>query len=66
MHSYVFYSSECLIYFLFQMTIGKNEELPPLPEPEGTQLKNHLKQVMFNPIMHLKYSIDVIILNMEK
>lgn len=27
------------------MTIGRNEELPPLPEPEGTHLRNHLKQV---------------------
>lgn len=24
---------------------GSNEEIPPLPEPEGTILKNHLKQV---------------------
>lgn len=27
------------------MTIGRNEDLPPLPEPEGTHLRNHLKQV---------------------
>lgn len=24
---------------------GTHEEIPPLPEPEGTILKNHLKQV---------------------
>lgn len=34
-----------LTVFYFQMTIGRNEELPAFPEPEGTQLKNHLKQV---------------------
>ena len=44
----------CLICFVFktcdicfqQITEPTNaEELPPLPEPEGTVLKNHLKQV---------------------
>ncbi|XP_078333104.1 MAP kinase-activating death domain protein-like isoform X3 [Crassostrea virginica] len=29
-----------------KMTIGRNEELPPLPEPEGTHLRNHLKQAL--------------------
>lgn len=24
---------------------GTDQELPPLPEPEGSVLKNHLKQV---------------------
>lgn len=24
---------------------GTNEDIPPLPEPEGTILKNHLRQV---------------------
>ena len=26
---------------------GGSEEVPPLPEPEGTILKNHLRQVNF-------------------
>lgn len=26
---------------------GTAEEIPPLPEPEGTILKNHLRQVFF-------------------
>lgn len=26
---------------------GADSDLPPLPEPEGTILKNHLKQVCF-------------------
>ena len=30
------------------MTIGRKEELPPLPEPEGSVLKNHLRQVNIN------------------
>ncbi|XP_062621255.1 MAP kinase-activating death domain protein-like isoform X1 [Saccostrea cucullata] len=29
-----------------KMSIGRNEELPPLPEPEGTHLRNHLKQAL--------------------
>ncbi|XP_065942198.1 MAP kinase-activating death domain protein isoform X9 [Magallana gigas] len=29
-----------------RMTIGRNEDLPPLPEPEGTHLRNHLKQAL--------------------
>ncbi|XP_063401019.1 MAP kinase-activating death domain protein-like isoform X5 [Mytilus trossulus] len=33
-----------------KMTIGKNEDLPPLPEPEGTQLKNHLKQLKYSAL----------------
>ncbi|XP_055995615.1 MAP kinase-activating death domain protein-like isoform X3 [Ostrea edulis] len=29
-----------------KMTIGRNEELPSFPEPEGTHLRNHLKQAL--------------------
>lgn len=32
---------------------GNNEELPNLPEPEGTILKNHLKQVYKFEIVQL-------------
>lgn len=28
---------------------GLGDQLPPLPEPEGTELKNHLKQVNKTP-----------------
>lgn len=34
---------------------GGYDEIPPLPEPEGTILKNHLKQVSFiNKEFYLK------------
>lgn len=31
---------------------GVTDEIPPLPEPEGTILKNHLKQVLFQCLIH--------------
>lgn len=31
----------------FNPCSGSQEDVPPLPEPEGTILKNHLKQVTF-------------------
>lgn len=31
---------------------GTDQDLPPLPEPEGSVLKNHLKQV------HMKLSLS--------
>lgn len=30
--------------------LTSSQEIPPLPEPEGTILKNHLKQVYFSNI----------------
>ena len=36
----------------FQITPGSGTgvtDLPPMPEPEGTILKNHLKQVTYEP-----------------
>lgn len=32
---------------------GGYDEIPPLPEPEGTVLKNHLKQVSIPNICHI-------------
>ncbi|XP_021369145.1 MAP kinase-activating death domain protein-like isoform X4 [Mizuhopecten yessoensis] len=29
-----------------KMTMGKLEDIPPFPEPEGTMLKNHLRQAL--------------------
>lgn len=33
---------------------GLGDQLPPLPEPEGTELKNHLKQVNKMPLNTIK------------
>lgn len=33
---------------------GLGDQLPPLPEPEGTELKNHLKQVNKTPLNMIK------------
>lgn len=34
---------------------GTDQDLPPLPEPEGSVLKNHLKQVTINYFFFFLY-----------
>ena len=45
-------AQQSTLYFVFQITpasVTGATELPSMPEPEGTILKNHLKQVQFEP-----------------